>query len=84
MFFTPLFCPTKVLKKSSPQSKKNLRSLSVAPRQKMAAAGKKFGNSFFCTPEAQEKFSDKIFILVQYEIYLSRPLNPYIELMLIE
>ena len=33
--------------------------------EKKAAAGEKFGNSFFCAPEARQKFSEDFFIFVR-------------------
>ena len=38
----------------------------MPPQRKKPAAGEKFANPFFCEPEAREKFSDQIFILVRY------------------
>ena len=38
---------------------------SVPPRRKKPGAGEKFGNPFFCAPEARQKFSEDFFIFVR-------------------
>ena len=48
---------------------------SVAPQRKKPAAGKKFGNPFFCAPEAREKFSDPFFIFVRPDFHFG-PIPP--------
>ena len=47
----------------------------MPPRRKKAAAGEKFGNPFFCAPEAREKFSDLIFIFVRPDFHFG-PIPP--------
>ena len=48
---------------------------SVPPRRKKPAAGEKFGNPFFCAPEAREKFSDQFFIFVRPNFHFG-PIPP--------
>ena len=47
----------------------------MPPRRKKPAAGEKFGNPFFCAPEAREKFSDLIFIFVRPDFHFG-PIPP--------